>query len=94
MSLRHLSIQVLSLLFSLEISYNKFTEIFTSTSAFTTVLLFNMQLPSRAQPPAERAAALVRLMEENAQGDYIGESISQLEHSLQCAHLAAKAGKR
>ena len=54
----------------------------------------NMQLPSRAQPPAERAAALVRLMEENAQGDYIGESISQLEHSLQCAHLAVKAGKR
>jgi predicted HD phosphohydrolase len=53
-----------------------------------------MQLPSRAQPPTERAAALVQLMEENAQGDYIGESISQLEHSLQCAHLAAKAGKR
>lgn len=51
-----------------------------------------MPLPSRTQPPAERAAALVRLMEENAQGDYIGESISQLEHSLQCAHLAAKAG--
>jgi hypothetical protein len=51
-----------------------------------------MPLPSRTQPPAERAAALVRLVEENAQGDYIGESISQLEHSLQCAHLAAKAG--
>lgn len=52
-----------------------------------------MQVPLKTQPPAERANALVRLMEENAQGDYIGESISQLEHSLQCAHLAAKAGK-
>jgi predicted HD phosphohydrolase len=52
-----------------------------------------MRLPSRTQSPTDRAAALVRLMEENAQGDYIGESISQLEHSLQCAHLAAKAGK-
>ena len=53
-----------------------------------------MQLPSKTQPPAERAAALVLLMEESAQGDYIGENISQLEHSLQCAHLAAKAGKQ
>ena len=32
-------------------------------------------------------------MEASAQGDYIGESISQLEHSLQCAHLAMKAGE-
>ena len=52
-----------------------------------------MQLPTRTQPPAERAASIVKLMEASAQGDYIGESISQLEHSLQCAHLAAKAGE-
>lgn len=52
-----------------------------------------MQLPSRTQSPVDRAASLVRLMEENAQGDYIGESISQLEHSLQCAHLGVKAGE-
>jgi len=52
-----------------------------------------MHLPSTTQSPADLAASLVRLMEENAQGDYIGEDISQLEHSLQCAHLAAKAGQ-
>jgi hypothetical protein len=34
----------------------------------------------------------VRLLEENAQGDYIGESTSQLENSLQRAHFAAEAG--
>ena len=52
-----------------------------------------MQIPSITQSPANRAAALVKLMQESAQDDYIGESISQLEHSLQCAHLAAKAGE-
>jgi len=56
------------------------------------LLYIVMQPPTRAQPPADRAASLVKLMEENAEGDYIGESISILEHSLQCAHLAAKAG--
>lgn len=49
-------------------------------------------MPSKSQEPHERAVALLRLLEDNSQGDYIGESISQLEHSLQCAHLAVKAG--
>jgi len=52
----------------------------------------SLPLPSASQPPHERAASLIKLLEDNSQGDYIGESISQLEHSLQCAHMAVKAG--
>lgn len=43
---------------------------------------------------AERVTQdLITLLEERGTGDYIGESISQLEHSLQCAHYAKQAGK-
>jgi len=35
---------------------------------------------------------LISLLEERGTGDYIGESISQLEHSLQCAHYGLQAG--
>lgn len=48
-------------------------------------------LPSHSQTPADKSASLIALLEHNGQGDYIGERISQLEHSLQCAHLAARA---
>jgi len=48
-------------------------------------------LPSPSQTPSEKSASLVALLENNGQGDYIGEKISQLEHSLQCAHRAALA---
>lgn len=34
------------------------------------------------------AASLIHLLDTKGQGDYIGEPISQLEHSLQAAHLA------
>ncbi|KAH8805296.1 hypothetical protein F5884DRAFT_443874 [Xylogone sp. PMI_703] len=40
----------------------------------------------------QKAESLVATLEKHGQGDYIGESISQLEHSLQAAHLAQKAG--
>jgi predicted HD phosphohydrolase len=40
----------------------------------------------------EKAKALISALEEYGQGDYIGESISQLEHCLQAAHQAQKAG--
>jgi len=43
--------------------------------------------PSRAETIAQN---LITLLEGTA--DYIGESISQLEHSLQCAHYAKQAG--
>ncbi|KAJ5873041.1 uncharacterized protein N7529_005394 [Penicillium soppii] len=42
----------------------------------------------------EKAKALISALEEYGQGDYIGESISQLEHCLQAAHQAQKAGAR
>ncbi|RAL01774.1 HD domain-containing protein [Aspergillus ibericus CBS 121593] len=42
--------------------------------------------------PLEKATYLVTSLEQYGQGDYIGESISQLEHCLQAAHQAQKAG--
>ncbi|OJI85337.1 hypothetical protein ASPTUDRAFT_41553 [Aspergillus tubingensis CBS 134.48] len=42
--------------------------------------------------PLEKATYLVTSLEEYGQGDYIGESISQLEHCLQAAHQAQKSG--
>jgi len=36
---------------------------------------------------------IIKLLEERGIGDYIGESISQLEHCLQCAHFAVQAGQ-
>lgn len=35
---------------------------------------------------------LILLLEERGSGDYIGESISQLEHCLQCANFGVKSG--
>jgi predicted HD phosphohydrolase len=41
-----------------------------------------------ATPVQDTAASLIHLLNTKGQGDYIGEPISQLEHSLQAAHLA------
>ncbi|KAJ6163683.1 hypothetical protein N7497_003662 [Penicillium chrysogenum] len=46
------------------------------------------------QSPKEKAEALIGALEKYGQGDYIGESISQLEHCLQAAHQASKANAR
>ncbi|CAI7585787.1 unnamed protein product [Penicillium crustosum] len=46
------------------------------------------------QSPKEKAEALIGALEKYGQGDYIGESISQLEHCLQAAHQAHKADAR
>ncbi|KAE8141097.1 hypothetical protein BDV38DRAFT_279546 [Aspergillus pseudotamarii] len=46
------------------------------------------------QSPKEKAEYLVSSLEQHGQGDYIGESISQLEHCLQAAHNAQKSGAR
>lgn len=43
--------------------------------------------------PAKIADDIITLLEERGTGDYIGERISQLEHSLQAAKFAAQAGK-
>jgi len=39
--------------------------------------------------PSETTSQLLRILRSRGQSDYIGEPISQLEHSLQCASLAA-----
>ncbi|WPH04660.1 Hypothetical protein R9X50_00755300 [Acrodontium crateriforme] len=41
--------------------------------------------------PRQTAAAIVDMLVTQGQGDYIGEAISQLEHSLQAAHQATLA---
>lgn len=42
--------------------------------------------------PSATATHLVSMYENLGNGDYIGERISQLEHSLQAAHLATTSG--
>ncbi|KAJ5272330.1 hypothetical protein N7478_007455 [Penicillium angulare] len=44
--------------------------------------------------PSEKAKTLISALEQYGQGDYIGESISQLEHCLQAAHHANQSGAR
>ncbi|KAJ5912588.1 hypothetical protein N7504_001471 [Penicillium tannophilum] len=44
--------------------------------------------------PSTKAEALIASLEQYGQGDYIGESISQLEHCLQAANQAREAGAR
>ncbi|PKY08299.1 hypothetical protein P168DRAFT_323456 [Aspergillus campestris IBT 28561] len=46
------------------------------------------------QSPSEKAQYLVTSLEENGQSDYIGESISQLEHCLQAANQAKTSGAK
>ncbi|KAJ5114176.1 hypothetical protein N7456_002710 [Penicillium angulare] len=46
------------------------------------------------QSPSEKAESLITALEKYGQGDYIGESISQLEHCLQAANQANQSGAR
>jgi phosphonate degradation associated HDIG domain protein len=39
-----------------------------------------------------RVDEIFRLLNERGQGSYFGEPVSQLEHALQCANLAAREG--
>ena len=45
-----------------------------------------------AKDPLKVTDKLIRLLEERGTGDYIGESVSQLEHCLQCAHFGSESG--
>lgn len=45
-----------------------------------------------AATPEEIADEIFALLHASAQTDYVGEAVSQLEHALQCAQLAADAG--
>lgn len=44
-----------------------------------------------APTAAQAASLIIDLLNKYGQGDYIGEPISQIEHSLQCANLAAQS---
>lgn len=50
-----------------------------------------------AHPPSganarETVKHVFSLIEAQGQGDYLGEAVSQVQHSLQCATLAQQAG--
>jgi len=47
---------------------------------------------SEMRTPQDRVDQLFSILITQGDADYIGERISQLEHSLQAAHLATKAG--
>ncbi|KAJ6007304.1 hypothetical protein N7540_011280 [Penicillium herquei] len=47
-----------------------------------------------SQSPSGKAQLLISALEQYGQGDYIGESISQLEHCLQAANSARQSGAR
>lgn len=49
-------------------------------------------LPSVAANTRDTVHQLFSFIEAQGQGDYLGEAVSQLEHSLQAAHLAKQAG--
>ena len=46
------------------------------------------------QNPCQKSRHIIRLLEEHGQDDYIGEAISQLEHCLQAADQARRAGSQ
>ncbi|KIW89723.1 uncharacterized protein Z519_09879 [Cladophialophora bantiana CBS 173.52] len=46
----------------------------------------------KSEPAAALVASrIIDILNKYGKGDYIGEPISQIEHSLQCAHLAARS---
>jgi putative nucleotidyltransferase with HDIG domain len=49
-------------------------------------------LPSVVQRAEETIATLFSFITAQGSADYLGEHVSQLEHSLQAAHLAHEAG--
>jgi predicted HD phosphohydrolase len=49
-------------------------------------------MASTTPDPSRTTNDLIRLLEVRGTADYIGESISQLEHCLQAANFAAQAG--
>ncbi|KIX09543.1 uncharacterized protein Z518_00623 [Rhinocladiella mackenziei CBS 650.93] len=44
-----------------------------------------------ASTAAQAASRIIEILQSYGQSDYIGEAISQVEHSLQCANLAAQS---
>ncbi|OGE58013.1 hypothetical protein PENARI_c001G08809 [Penicillium arizonense] len=50
-------------------------------------------LPSVEAHTQATIKTLFKFLHEQGQGDYLGEKVTQLEHSLQCAHLAAQSAE-
>lgn len=48
-------------------------------------------LPSVEQHTRRTIRTLFEFLHAQGQGDYLGERVTQLAHSLQCAHLAAQS---
>lgn len=62
-----------------------------SLSCTTFAVLIAMTEPSttmNSSSPEEHIAYIFQLLEDQGKGDYLGESISQLEHCLQAAYFA------
>jgi putative nucleotidyltransferase with HDIG domain len=60
-----------------------------------------MQVPQSEQPlpsvekhTQATIKTLFKFLQAQGQGDYLGEKVTQLEHSLQCAHLAAQSAEQ
>lgn len=49
-------------------------------------------LPSVDSHARQTVSTLFSFIDAQGQGDYLGEAVSQLQHSLQAAHLAQEAG--
>ena len=57
-----------------------------------TVIMSATALPSVRAHAQQTVETLFSYLAAQGQGDYLGEAVSQLEHSLQCADLAVKGG--
>ena len=65
------------------------TYMYISTSPMPTSPIPDSSSPG-TMSPEETASHILTLLTAHGQGDYIGEPISQLAHSLQCAHFASQ----
>ncbi len=54
------------------------------------MIISSREKHSSSKSAASQAASIIDILIKYGQSDYIGEPISQIEHSLQCAHLAAR----
>jgi putative nucleotidyltransferase with HDIG domain len=59
----------------------------------TTVSNSGQPLASVEEHTRATIATLFEFLHAQGQGDYLGERVSQLEHSLQCAHLATQSSE-
>lgn len=61
-------------------------------SIVPSVTMISKDLPAEQDHVEEVVSTLFNFIEAQGHADYIGEAVSQLEHSLQAAHLAEHSG--